>query len=267
MFRVLLIFCVFIFSSYSSLNAEKAVGLPCLLSSAPKTGTHLLEKAIQLITKKAPAGRRDLVSLKQIYEKSSNQTLKKVFFRTHSFPNVALVNTVQKRGGKILIIIRDPRDQAISMAYHDFKCRDQSKSGQELEELYGDQIPAILKDIIEGPKDTKERQFYHDFAPGKWGKYKKLNPKVVHVVKFENLVKDGATRAWEIKKLAEFLNVKLSDSAIKEITDNLIGNTKTYRNGLTEEWRRYFTEEHIHEFKENFGDSLIYMGYEKDYSW
>ncbi|NGX56908.1 MAG: hypothetical protein K1060chlam5_01161 [Candidatus Anoxychlamydiales bacterium] len=100
-----------------------------------------------------------------------------------------------------------------------------------------------------------------------------MNRKDVLVTKFENLIgeKGGGTRELqknEIIKIANFIDVKVTDEKIESICDNLWGLSddqrynRTFNIGEIGRWKEYFTEKNIVEFKDKWSSYLIKWGYE-----
>ena len=100
------------------------------------------------------------------------------------------------------------------------------------------------------------------------------------LVRFENLVgeKGGGSlnsQLEELKKIATFLNIPLSQDALSVIAHELYGiqslkNTAlaaTFREGKIGAWRNTFKEEHKEKFKKRFNERLIALGYEKNDQW
>ena len=100
------------------------------------------------------------------------------------------------------------------------------------------------------------------------------------LIRFENLVgeKGGGSlnsQLEELKKIATFLNIPLSQDALSLIADELYGiesiqNTAlaaTFREGKIGAWRNTFKKEHKEEFKKRFNEYLIALGYEENDQW
>ena len=95
-----------------------------------------------------------------------------------------------------------------------------------------------------------------------------------YVVHFENLIGPlgGGTREKQIKEIKNIglhLGVVLSEERIQYVIDNLYGETRTFKQGQAQAWRKYFTPEVTKAFKEVPGACrlLIDLGYEKNANW
>ena len=68
-------------------------------------------------------------------------------------------------------------------------------------------------------------------------------------------------------KIANALNLKVTDKYLLRIFNESFGTGSTFRTGTTGNWKKYFSEEDKTLFKQLLGDVLIELGYEKDYNW
>ncbi len=105
------------------------------------------------------------------------------------------------------------------------------------------------------------------------------------VCRYENLVGPEGGGSWEaqveeIKNIADYLGILVSEAALYEISSRLYGNEddpfgkegfrtfeSTFRKGQVGKWRAFFNEEHKIAFKEKLGSALIALGYEQDDQW
>lgn len=92
-------------------------------------------------------------------------------------------------------------------------------------------------------------------------------------IRFEDLI--GSSGGGSDKKQIETVNaivkhigIELSQEEIQQIAaKSFFTGSRTFRKGHIGDWRNHFTEEHKQIFKEVHGDTLIKLGYEKDYDW
>ena len=94
----------------------------------------------------------------------------------------------------------------------------------------------------------------------------------VYTTRFEKLVgpKGGGTKQEqdeEIKRIANFFNIQLSQTKLRYITNNLFGVGKTFRQGKMGAWKSHFTKEQKDTFKKVAGQLLIDLGYERNFDW
>lgn len=180
-----------------------------------------------------------------------------------------------KYGKANFFMIRDPRDQMVSMVFM------VHKNSVGLEAPFEE----ALLDLIDGGQriyipwaveiqtvhpvmwENGIVRFYHLYIP--WAFSKKF-----YTVRFENLIGPnggGSAQAQfnEIRNIGRHLGVNLSQEKIQEITQNLFGGTFTFREGQIGSWKKYFTPKVKETFKNTPGacQLLIDLGYEKDSNW
>lgn len=248
--------------------------------SVPKTGTHLLSECIAGILGKTP-NFSNIVDSRRDDKSTSNVYWNHLRFTQQYAQKL-------KRDKKFLLI-RDPRDQVVSMT---FWAEEEIKNKKErflkiyLKQLKGTDYMAyhhltfkerLNKLIFEGSpiydgfnpflktKTYGISNFYHAYLP--W-----LKEPNVCLIRFENLVgaKGGGSdelQYKEIQKIAKHLGVKLSDERIKQITSGLFGGTRTFRSGQIGGWKKCFSPEIKTNFKRVAAKLLIELGYEKDLNW
>lgn len=172
-------------------------------------------------------------------------------------------------------MIRDPRDQLISMAFMVLK----GPNGEtaDFEQAVLDLITGEQKQYIQWAVEIQTAhplmwelgvvQFYELYLP--WMQSKKMC-----TVKFENLVgPNGGTplirQINEIKKIAKHVGVTLNDLEANKISKDLFGGTLTFRQGQIGAWKQYFTPRIKQAFKDAPGASqlLVDLGYEKNFEW
>ncbi len=236
-----------------------------------KTGTHLLTKAISQLTGLKTINcwdhNRTSEFLINLLEQAKNED---AFLHMHAFPHEHIINTFRQRGHKVIFLMRDPRDQAISLLFYlqqgwqygpitqEHPFRKLSFDEQLLEIITGERFGLPMTKNIIGERIP-------------WMRLKSF---FVCTVKFENLVGHeggGSDKAQqkELKKICKHIGLKLSKTQIKERSAGLFGKPgeKTFRSGQIGEWKKYFKDEHINAFKNHAGEILILTGYEKNLNW
>jgi len=88
-----------------------------------------------------------------------------------------------------------------------------------------------------------------------------------YFVRFEDLVgaKGGGSDEKQyntIKKSLNFLKINVPESKIQFAMNNLFGSSLTFRKGIINDWKNYFTSEHITLFKKTMNHTLLDWGYE-----
>jgi hypothetical protein len=180
-----------------------------------------------------------------------------------------------KYGKRNFFMIRDPRDQLVSMVFMVYKNHD----GREVdfEDALIDLIDGRQKRYIPWAVEIQTAhplmwelgvvKFYQLYLP--WMKSKQF-----HTVRFEDLIGtagEGAidTQILEIQNIANHLGIELTFDQALEISDNLFGGTFTFRKGQIGEWKKYFTPNIKKIFKKTPGacQLLIDLGYETNNDW
>lgn len=167
---------------------------------------------------------------------------------------------------KLLFIIRDPRDVALSYCNH--MLRDPKQSLHKLFSnlsTYEDRIRVV----IEGYKGDDASllaplQDRIQNALGWWRSSK------ICSVRFEDLIgpKGGGSedsQHKEIDKICAYLDVALSIEKRNNIAEKLFyPKASTFYKGVIGQWRNIFRPDTIKIFKENCSKSLVDLQYEKD---
>ena len=233
-----------------------------IVSTIAKSGTFLLEKVVHRLTKKSAIG-----GASTLYASLLESQWPQGFLLAHAPATPVNVAALEHCSPyKIIVLIRDPRDVAVSM-YHYF--------GQGIAKQMGilfSESGALLTEIIKRWElagfpvpENRLVECYESFL----GWQTKAD---CYVTRFEHLVgaRGGGSdelQKTEIKNIAQFLEVSITDQEISEIAKQLFGGSATFREGKIGSWKKNFTSEHVSVFKHVTGDLLIKLGYEKDLNW
>lgn len=233
----------------------------------PKTGTHLLFKALELMTNRQ-------ASVFGSYKEYTNgipfedyiESHPHRICHTHTLPDPSVLGRLQERGIKTVSIIRDPRDQLISLIYFEHKTGNYRE-----EQLIGfpdKNTPLKMQDA----SYVLNLILLYDLWPYKGHHNLIYNQQPIPylkgslflAVKFEDLVgeKGGGSKERQTKallELADFLNIENPD--IEYVSENLFGNTWSFRNGKIGTWRNYFYPKHKQEFKKRYEYIMQNLGY------
>jgi sulfotransferase 6B1 len=229
------------------------------MATIPKSGTHLISKLMKGLTK------RSVVRiLKPDPQKIAGgwfpDTPKNEIIRSHLGYDAGVASRLKRDKFRCLFMVRDPRDQVVSMAYWIVtraNAHPEEAAAYKEDHAYFDKV--LLRRIL-GIKKCYDR-----FMP--W-----MDNPLFYTVRFENLVgSEGggsdAAQLDEIKEIVKHLNVPISNQEIKKCAKNLFGGTSTFRKGQIGGWKKHFKKEHIKVFKEVAGQLLIDLGYENDLNW
>lgn len=234
------------------------------VATIPKSGTHLVGKLITEISGRTWVTCKTLHALDQ---KEIDELSEKNVYMSHAPCLLHNYDLVNKNKLKTIVLVRDPRDLLISLA---FWVKKHPQSFLDCNNLEIDELITYLirhYNIVrpEIPKITGLKEVYSSFLA--WSSYPD------HLItKFENLVGaqgggDDSLQKREITRIAQFLNKPLSEDEITSIRNSLFGGTKTFREGKIGEWKKYFSAEQKQLFKEAAGDLLIQLAYEVSLDW
>jgi hypothetical protein len=200
---------------------------------------------------------------------------------SHDYYSLELCEALRANDIRVLCIVRDLRDQAVSRMFH--LKRDESHAWQPL--VKGMSKDEALMLSIEGhpPQDDLPalpgvlswRKLTHGWLTGE------LEP---IRLRYEAVVADTAR---EMSQLFECLDIVMPQGLLKAIIRRnrferlTVGRkfwqqgrgpgqenpTSHFRKGIVGDWRNHFNQDHRQRFKELAGDWLVEMGYEANLEW
>lgn len=245
---------------------------PFVVITPEKTGTHLLLKAVSMLTgmEYESDWHRDVHEKyyhDHIYRCEQNGT----YSFMHLPADEKYIRALKTRKYKVVFMMRDPRDQLLSMYFY---VRDRgwiynniSMSTKFASMPFDEQIEEMITGKRLGTSVPK-------VVVGWKMPWMFVDQPQVYTARYEKLVgpQGGGSREeqiTELKALAKFLDRKVTDRQILAIADALYGKPgeATFNTGQIGTWKKYFSELHKDLFKEVFGDELIILGYENDYGW
>lgn len=250
-----------------------------ILTSIPKCGSNLAQKCISLLLNQKRTLRynpRDFVSLhenpntgKWVTGKDISYIQNKIkdisnnsFASGHITYSLELDLLATKNKYKIIFIYRDPRAQIASLA----------RWWMPVNNIDNDLSKTILSLI----KDKQLYEFKWSGIQGVNELYKAYLPWIdspnTLSIRFEELVgkKGGGSSKVQyatVRKIAEFIGLKIDETGIKNICFKLFGGTRTFDKGQIDGWKECFNEEHKQAFKKYAGNLLIELGYENGLEW
>jgi Sulfotransferase domain len=264
---VLYLLILFFHSLFSRLEAVESHDR-FVVVTPPKAGTHLLTKAMEKLTHKRC---RSIFSSYELTREEWENHLAKAdslhaFIQIHAIPESEQVLSLKSLGCKVIFLIRDPRDQALSLLFFIEERRwylgPLSLDREPYRSLsFGDK----LHEIITGERTgfCGVRKLFQRYLP--WAFY---GQNFVLTIRFEDLVGEegGGSRELQLqamKKIASFLHMNLSDAEIAKRSRGIYGKPgeKTFRKGKIGEWRKYFQPRHLQEMQNRFGSSMQQLGY------
>ncbi|MBC2714659.1 MAG: sulfotransferase domain-containing protein [Desulfobacteraceae bacterium] len=266
---------------------------PIFVDSLPKSGTHLLARALTMLPGIAHSGthlerrsiarfvdpdidypvegredidiQNDIVWIERLLASIPSGQFLTAHMNYHPKTHAAL----KSLNYKILVAIRDPRDVVLSWA--EFIAKEETHllypffKDTDLDYRITCGIQGVTSEI------TKTRPQPSIARLVNWHLKWKTQANAF-VVLFENLVgeKGGSTRDRQrgvLEDLCKSLGAGCSADTIDSICDSLFGGTYTFNRGVIGRWKESFTDNHKALFKSQAGQLLIDAGYETDFGW
>ncbi len=239
---------------------------PFIVVTPPKAGTHLLTKAMEQLT-----GRKCknifgsyVLSYEEWATRLKTAEQNQAFIQIHARPKPEQISSLKKLGYKVIFLIRDPRDQAISLLHYiDDSGWVYGKLSRESEPYCSLSFDDKLHEIITGKRTRfcALKGLFVKYLP--W-----IGQKFVLTVRFEDLVgKEGGgsrkQQLQEIARIAKFLNMDLTKEQLEERSRGLFGQpgVKTFRKGQIGEWREVFKLRHLQAMDIVYGPYMRSLGY------
>ena len=251
-------------------SLRHAAGPAILVNATPKTGTTWLVHMVESIP-----GYRNAGNFKGNVERYRD-VQEGTVIHGHDLYTPELARLLSSRKIKVVVTIRDPRDQTVSRMFH--VRRDTTHPWYErLRQMQTDE--ALMK-VIEGGAGLPS-VYESNMISKKWLDHQDDN---IMCVRYEDNLADPE---GEFTRVVNFLGIPLGKKLISAIvhrnrfersvlgrriwaTGRLPGEEDQlshFRKGIAGDWRNYFGPQHIQRIKEVAGDLFIEMGYEKSTTW
>jgi len=261
-----------------------------LANSMPKTGTHLVAALLNNLPHMLFSGRHhtlpqfELPRAPRATERSEvwkvdwdrlERSLAAVnngqYMTAHFAPAPELLALLEELEYRIIIIMRDPRDAAVSSAFYITRLKRHFLHERYITEFLtpGERIMASITGLPGtdryrglgsiGSRAGRYRQWFD--VPNTFG------------CRFEDLIGpsgggDAAKQLEVVAAIAHHVDREVSENEAERLAQKTWSQeSSTFRKGTIGDWRNHFTEEHKKVFKEVAGAELIKLGYEKDYDW
>ena len=265
-----------------------------LLVGPAKSGTHLLSDCVSFMPKMAFSGRHFTL---EEFALPGEDAWREPFGRSHERPRIdaarlerflrrcppgmfatghvrwsdSLQHMLDRLGYRTILLVRDPRDIAVSLVAHIMRERHHF-----LHDYYagafsddGARLMAAIAGF-EAPPDIPPQPSIGQYYAGyiSW-----LVDDRALAVRFEDLVGrrgggDEATQLDSIKKIARHVDRDVDDDMAYAIAERMYSSSSsTFRKGQIGDWRNHFQDEHRDVFKDLAGDVLIRLGYESNSAW
>lgn len=182
---------------------------------------------------------------------------------------------------KVIHIIRDGRDAAVSAAHHVWNFGDVEKKprSKAKRDAYRENPESVkeMGGIFTGKQLRSLAAEWQNKVGGAANQGRKYFGERYVEVKYEDLLRQPEE---ELRRLLEFLGAEASeevaDRCVREASFEKLGEgrkrgeedpTAFVRKGIAGDWKNVFTEQNKRTFKNQAGDLLIKLGYEEDEDW
>lgn len=255
----------------------------CILT-LPKSGTNLILKLCKLISNNPKQTHMHISALnsstnkKHIWNLANSRKSDHIkLYWGHAWgivnntinnsslsPNAQKVDLLMRHDAKLVLILRDPREHLVSLL------RSLRKPLNAKTLLWAiKNFPNLLKIQTGDPSFLHYKNISECYSA--YLQWHNTYPDT-YLTHFEKLVgdqggSDSKLQKEEIKHLADFLEVPLTNNQIADIANKLFGGTPTFKQGKINSWKKYFTPEVKTLFKKVAGQLLIDLGYETDLNW
>ena len=265
--NIIIFFIAFVSLVSFKIHAEQLF----MVVTPEKTGTHLLTKAITMLTNKEVRnnwGHR--LSKAELFNELQIAKQHNQYLQMHARPTPEIISTLQENGYKVIFLMRDPRDVAISLFYaiehgwaYGTLCRGRGYMKLSPEDKIAEIITGKIYRFQALGEIIVSRLPWMQQRPG-----------FVYTARFENLVgPQGGGNAdlqmMELVNISNHIGLEVNTPQLESIAENLYGKPgeKTFREGKIGCWRTHFSPQNKTYCKIACGQLLIYLGYEKDLSW
>lgn len=253
-------------------SGDKQLPQKILINGSPKTGTTWMLKMMVSVPGYQEVRGRNFWGDIDLYR----QVLPGEVVHGHDPYTTELWDILFDVGIKIILMIRDPRDRLVSHMFH-IK-RDSTLPWHKVMRKMSNEEALLV--CIEGGLDKLPRVDKVESLTLSW---LDAGDKVL-CVKYEDLVLDSIS---QLQRVFQYLGIIADDKLLEAIVERnrfqrlsmgrkiwkaarKPGQQDTashFRKGIVGDWKNHFKEEHIQRFKELAGQTLIDLGYEKDFNW
>lgn len=247
-------------------------GPKVLLNSMPKAGTNLLSQLMRMLPGTVPRWSYHIDETLPGIERQLRAGRQGQVISAHLPWNHHLSELVSDLDYRILFMVRDPRDVAISNVNYVTRMDLAHPLHEILKRLPDDD--ARLSVLIDPPEEVLavlpeiwRNQGLSTFLP--W-----LDEPNCLLVRFEDLIgaKGGGSDARQLSTIlaiAAHVGVQLDDRSLQDAASDLFGNagSKTFFQGQINRWVSEFKPHHSEAFKRRSGLTLSRLGYEKSDAW
>lgn len=224
-------------------------------------------------------GERQSVNLRTLFTRIKSVVKNGFKNNNNSVPVVTFVNNSSydalfsqiKRDYKGFHVVRDPRDMIVSGYFSHLH-------SHPVNGPWGKRYLIDHRKWLENVSKEKglSEEIKRGYALNPMNKWCYNDPDILEI-KFEALTQNPNET---FKKIFDHIEINIGKNHLASIIDEFSfkqlskgrskGNEDVnshFRKGIAGDWKNHFNQEHIDLFKEQWGDLLIKLGYEKDINW
>ena len=244
---------------------------PALVTSVPKSGTHLLQSALQAMEYRHVSHQPFNPDVRLEYDSSNWRAgLARIksgeFVTDHVAWDEKLFGILRKYGIRALMIYRDPR--AVCWSFIQYHLKNDYRFGDYLRSMDGDcaRVRAILDGIPDGAsaagagRDPLGKQI--DMFAG-W-----RQAEGVGVVSFEELVGiqgggDASSQRAAIERMLRSLSIEATEDRLERVAGSAFNTgASNFRKGKIDSWREEASDEAIRLMNDRLEKQILEWGYE-----
>jgi hypothetical protein len=237
--------------------------------SVPKSGTHLLERALcwhpRLYRKLLPTVNSDNIhkwgSLDDLFDSlRPGQVL-----TTHLHYQDEYHTAIQNSGVSSIFMIRDPRDLVVSKSFG-IAVRKDHPAYRAINAL--DDIKERMRFVIDGDQASGLMSIREQLV-----KFSGWFDKTDCTIRFEDTIghMGGGEKTAQLDTLRAIytaIGLDMPDEWLAELCENIFSSASpTFRKGTVSQWKKHFDEDIKEHFKRSAGDVLVQYGYEESDEW
>jgi len=249
-----------------------AEGSRILANSIPKAGTNLLSRTIEMMPNTVDRWTYHIDETLPGIKRQLSAGKRGQIVTAHLPWTPKIASTVSQLDYRVLLMIRDPRDIAVSVVNYVY-CMDLSHPlHRALTKLPDDDARLLF--MIEPPEevtaelpDIWKNSGLATFMP--W-----IDEPSCLTVRFEDLVgaQGGGNEERQrkiIQAIAVHIGANSSSLLVEKIRQDLFGNnrSKTFHKGQIGGWKQHFKSAHKAAFKRHYSHALVRLGYETGSDW
>lgn len=242
-----------------------------LANSIPKAGTNLLSRLMRMMPNTVDRWTYHIDETLSGIERQLRAVRHGQVVTSHFPWSADIASIVGELDFRVLLIVRDPRDIAISNVNYVTRMDFSHPLHPALAALPDDnaRLLAMIEpplEIMAGLPEVWKNEGLATFLP--W-----LEEPNCLIVRFEDLVgeKGGGSDARQIetkREIAGHIGASLDESQLKLMAQNLFGSgSRTFHKGQIGNWRTEFSPEATAAFKRQSSEALMKFGYESDLDW